>query len=73
MAKELEYIKENGHVSDSHYSHDHLNVQKSIPVELQTLAFWKTRLGQLQKQFEEEGYEVKWVIVDGFLLYWFAV
>lgn len=70
MANELLYVKANGRTSDSHYSHDHLNLQKPVEVDRGTTEGWKKKFSELQTLFAQRGEDVVWVVVDGFLLYW---
>jgi len=70
MAKELAHVKATGSTSASHYSHDHLNEQKPVSVEKETVLYWKGRFLQIETAFAQKGERVVWVIVDGFLLYW---
>ncbi|KAG8902502.1 ribosylnicotinamide kinase [Tulasnella sp. 403] len=32
--------------------------------------YWKTKFGQIEREFARNGEKVAWAIVDGFLLYW---
>lgn len=54
-----------------HRSHDHLNEFKEIKVDDSARIRWKEEFERLKK--ENEGEQVLWVLVDGFLLYWHKV
>ena len=51
-------------------SHDHLNEQKDIPIEDSIFQQWKTHFERVEQEHRERGEDIKWVMVDGFLLYW---
>ena len=51
-------------------SHDHLNEQKDIPIEDAIFQKWKTHFERVEQEHRERGEDIKWVMVDGFLLYW---
>ncbi|PSR84412.1 hypothetical protein PHLCEN_2v5449 [Hermanssonia centrifuga] len=70
MVNALRKVKETGVIPPEHYSHDHLNEQKEVPVEEAQLDRWREVFTRLQREREEAGEKVVWVIVDGFLLYW---
>ncbi|KAG8920474.1 ribosylnicotinamide kinase, partial [Tulasnella sp. 408] len=70
MADELLYVKANGRTSDSHYSHDHLNVQKLVEVDSVVAEEWKKKFSDIHARFAQQGEDVVWVVVEGFLLYW---
>ncbi|KAG8994809.1 ribosylnicotinamide kinase [Tulasnella sp. JGI-2019a] len=71
MAKELAYVKSIGTVSDTHYSHDHLNAQKTMPIDEKVFQMWKDRFREIESRAKcGSGEKIQWVIVDGFLLYW---
>lgn len=70
MANELLYVKANGRTSDSHYSHDQLNLQKPVEVDQAVAREWKKKLSDIHELFAQQGEDVVWVVVDGFLLYW---
>ncbi|KAG9044061.1 ribosylnicotinamide kinase, partial [Tulasnella sp. UAMH 9824] len=70
MANELLYVKANGRTTDSHYSHDHLNLQKPIEVDRAVAEEWKKKFSDIHERFAQQGEDVVWVVVDGFLLYW---
>ncbi|KAG9007551.1 ribosylnicotinamide kinase [Tulasnella sp. JGI-2019a] len=74
MAKELAYVKSIGTVSDTHYSHDHLNAQKTMPIDEKVFQMWKDRFREIESRAKcGSGEKIQWVIVDGFLLYWSPV
>lgn len=71
LQKVLAYVKREGKVPESHYSHDHLNIQVAVPVDEEVIQKWKTLFESIEKRYwEEQGVEIIWVVVDGFLLYW---
>lgn len=66
-------VKETGEIPPEHYSHDHLNEQKDVPIDRNVSERWKKTFGQIEKEHEEKEEHLIWVIVDGFLLYWHPV
>jgi nicotinamide/nicotinate riboside kinase len=53
------------------HSHDHLNKQNEVDIDPVLRDRWKERFEALVKEErEEDRIEWKFVIVDGFLLYW---
>ena len=54
-------------------SHDHLNEQKDIPIDNEVLQKWKACFEKIEEEHRAAGEDIKWVMVDGFLLYWYAV
>ena len=60
-------------IPPEHVSHDHLNEQKDIPIDDSVFQKWKARFERIEEESRAKGEEVKWVIVDGFLLYWHQV
>ncbi|KIO32264.1 hypothetical protein M407DRAFT_215156 [Tulasnella calospora MUT 4182] len=70
MANELLYVKANGRTSDSHYSHDHLNLQNPVEVDHGVAEEWKKKFSDIHAFFAQQGEDVVWVVVDGCLLYW---
>ncbi|KAI0823324.1 P-loop containing nucleoside triphosphate hydrolase protein [Trametes gibbosa] len=70
MVKALEEVKRTGKIPPEHISHDHLNEQKDVPIEETVYLKWKDYFERAQKEQRDRGEEVKWVLVDGFLLYW---
>ncbi|QRV79363.1 P-loop nucleoside triphosphate hydrolase [Ceratobasidium sp. AG-Ba] len=66
----LKNVKEHGALPESHYSHDHLNEQKEIPVPPETTGRWTKRFKDVSDQWSAKGFNVVWALVDGFLLYW---
>lgn len=69
----LKQVKEGGSLPKDHYSHDHLNAQKEIPVPQETLDQWSKSFKDVSKQWSDKGYDVIWALLDGFLLYWDSV
>lgn len=71
MRSFMSVVKTTGNIPGSHKSHDHLNEQKDVPLNIQELEKWKQRFAALKRDMEQrEGVEVVWGLVDGFLLYW---
>lgn len=66
-------VKRTGVIPPEHVSHDHLNEQKDIPIDDVIYQKWKVQFERIAQQHHEKGEQVKWVIVDGFLLYWHPV
>lgn len=66
----LKQVKEGGSLPKEHYSHDHLNEQKEVPVSQETLDQWSKQFKDVSKQWSDKGFEVIWALLDGFLLYW---
>lgn len=67
----LKTIKQTGEVPPDHRSHDHLNEHKEIKVDDMVREKWIKEFARLKK--ENEGEQVVWALVDGFLLYWYKV
>lgn len=59
-----------GVIPPEHYSHDHLNEQREVPVEQERLDRWRDVFSRIEEERATAGEKVVWVIVDGFLLYW---
>ncbi|KAI9066583.1 Flavocytochrome c [Trametes sanguinea] len=70
MIKALDEVRRTGEIPPEHVSHDHLNEQKDVPIEDAVFRRWSAHFQQVDRQHRENGEEVKWVLVDGFLLYW---
>lgn len=74
MRTAIEHIKKTGKLPDTHTSHDHLNVQTSVPLPMGMTEFWRERFTEaIQKRNAEHGTEnevINWAIMDGFLLYY---
>ncbi len=66
----MSQIRDTGIIPPEHYSHDHLNEQKAVPVEQKRLDRWREVFTRIQKKHEDADEKIVWVIVDGFLLYW---
>lgn len=66
-------VKRTGIIPPEHVSHDHLNEQKDIPIDDTVFQKWKTRFEQIEQEHRTRGEQLKWVMVDGFLLYWHSV
>ncbi|TBU64307.1 P-loop containing nucleoside triphosphate hydrolase protein [Dichomitus squalens] len=70
MIKALEEVRRTGVIPPEHVSHDHLNEQKDVPIDETTFQKWRKRFEEVEQEHRERGEKVKWVIVDGFLLFW---
>ncbi|KAL1945990.1 hypothetical protein VTO73DRAFT_1992 [Trametes versicolor] len=70
MVKALEEVKRTGEIPPEHISHDHLNEQRDVPIDDAVYQKWKAHFEQVDQEHRDKGEEVKWVMVDGFLLYW---
>ncbi|KAG9103062.1 ribosylnicotinamide kinase, partial [Ceratobasidium sp. 370] len=66
----LKHVKEFGSLPESHYSHDHLNEQKEVPVPRESMEQWANRFKDVSDQWSAKGFDVIWALLDGFLLYW---
>lgn len=73
MIKALEEIKRTGTIPPEHYSHDHLNEQKDIPIDQQTYEKWHEIFTRIDEEHQQKDEQIIWVMVDGFLLYWHSV
>ncbi|KAH9941030.1 P-loop containing nucleoside triphosphate hydrolase protein [Amylocystis lapponica] len=62
MVKALAEVKRTGTIPPEHYSHDHLNEQRDLPIDTATYERWRDH--------READENITWVLVDGFLLYW---
>ncbi|EGG01825.1 uncharacterized protein MELLADRAFT_50002 [Melampsora larici-populina 98AG31] len=61
----LQYIRNHGgEFPPSHASHDHLNLQPDIPIPQDFTETWHQRFSSLSSE------KIRYVIADGFLLYW---
>ncbi|EIW62856.1 P-loop containing nucleoside triphosphate hydrolase protein [Trametes versicolor FP-101664 SS1] len=70
MVKALEEVKRTGEIPPEHISHDHLNEQRDVPIDDVVYQMWKAHFEQVDQEHRDKGEKVKWVMVDGFLLYW---
>ncbi|KAI0769632.1 P-loop containing nucleoside triphosphate hydrolase protein [Trametes elegans] len=70
MVKALEEVKRTGEIPPEHVSHDHLNEQKDVAIDDTIYQKWKAQFERIDREHRQQGEEVKWVLVDGFLLYW---
>ena len=74
LVASLDHMKQTGTLPEDHYSHDHLNEQKKIPIEQEIEDKWTEQSRAVQKRIQEEkGEKVVFGILDGFLLYWHPV
>ena len=71
LVNSLKTVKRTGEIPPDHRSHDHLNEFKEIKVDDSVRVKWKEEFERLKR--ENEGKQVLWVLVDGFLLYWHKV
>ncbi|KAL1709185.1 hypothetical protein EV121DRAFT_195359 [Schizophyllum commune] len=70
MIKFLKEVKQTGRIPDDHYSHDHLNEQKDVPIPEEVRARWTQKFQELAERESRQGEQLVWGLVDGFLLYW---
>jgi len=68
----LKEVKRTGVIPPDHRSHDHLNVQREVPIDEELRNRW---IGEFERARDENAEEehIIWAIVDGFLLYWHPV
>ena len=66
----LSQIRSRGTLPESHQSHDHLNKQVEVDVDEGVLDEAKRGFERIEERQREEGFEVVWYIVDGFVLYY---
>ena len=59
-----------GEIPPDHYSHDHLNEQKEVPVSADVIERWTEEFRRIGEEMEKGEEKVTWVLLDGFLLYW---
>ena len=62
-----------GEIPPDHHSHDHLNEQKEVAVSPGVIERWTEEFRAIEKEREKEGEKIIWVLLDGFLLYWYRV
>ncbi|KAL4252620.1 P-loop containing nucleoside triphosphate hydrolase [Abortiporus biennis] len=70
MVNSLREVKATGKIPPEHYSHDHLNEQKDIPINSETSKRWRDTFHRIEQERRQLGEQIIWVMVDGFLLYW---
>ncbi|GBE81478.1 Nicotinamide riboside kinase [Sparassis crispa] len=70
MVKSLAEVKRSGEIPPEHYSHDHLNEQKDVPIDDATFQHWRDVFTKIDAVHKKAGEQLVWVLVDGFLLYW---
>ncbi|CCL99853.1 uncharacterized protein FIBRA_01877 [Fibroporia radiculosa] len=70
MIRTLAEVKKSGVIPPEHYSHDHLNEQKDIPIDNRIFQHWRDIFTQIDEERTKKGEKTIWVLVDGFLLYW---
>ena len=63
----LHDVKRTGVIPDDHNSHDHMNIQKEVSFDGELIQSWRKKFEEVQRV---RGVRVRWVMVDGFLLYW---
>lgn len=66
----LEHIKNNGTLPENHQSHDHLNKQVEVDVDRDTQQYVRQAFERIEEEQKQQGFEIVWFIVDGFVLYW---
>ncbi|KAI0076154.1 P-loop containing nucleoside triphosphate hydrolase protein [Panus rudis PR-1116 ss-1] len=70
MVNALREVKRTGKIPPEHYSHDHLNPQKDVSVDSETVQKWRETFTRIEEEHSRKGEHVVWILVDGFLLYW---
>ncbi|OCH86438.1 P-loop containing nucleoside triphosphate hydrolase protein [Obba rivulosa] len=70
MIKTLEEVKRTGVIPPEHYSHDHLNEQRDVPIDPETFERWRDTFTRIDEERRQASEQLVWVLVDGFLLYW---
>ncbi|PVF94935.1 P-loop containing nucleoside triphosphate hydrolase protein [Serendipita vermifera] len=70
LASFLQQVKTEGVIPTSHISHDALNKQTEVPIDKEVLLKWTSIFDDMKGKAREEGVELVWGLVDGFLLYW---
>jgi nicotinamide/nicotinate riboside kinase len=70
MVAFLRHVKTTGDIPAEHYSHDHLNENKVVPIQDSLAERWATEFQRIHDVHAAKGVEVKYALVDGFLLYW---
>lgn len=74
LVNTLRTIKETGKIPPDHRSHDHLNEQKSLPVDPEVENKLVAQLKQAQEDAQRRtGKKTIFGILDGFILYWHPV
>jgi nicotinamide/nicotinate riboside kinase len=68
----LEDVKRTG-IVPAYYSHDHLNEQKQVHLKPATSERWKAKFASIAEKHSSQGEKVIWILLDGFLLYWYPV
>jgi nicotinamide/nicotinate riboside kinase len=66
----LRTFKKTGEFPKGHNSHDHLNEQKDVPITEQVRGRWTAQFDKIAEDSRNNGEELIWALVDGFLLYW---
>lgn len=66
-------VKRTGVIPPEHYSHDHLNEQKDVPIDRPIFEHWREVFTKVDAKHRNQGEQISWVLVDGFLLYWHPV
>jgi len=62
-----------GEIPPDHHSHDRLNEQKEVPVSPGVIERWTEEFRVIGEEREKRGEKIIWVLLDGFLLYWYRV
>ncbi|KAL7424486.1 ribosylnicotinamide kinase [Cryptotrichosporon argae] len=66
----LRHVRAHGALPDLHQSHDHLNKQMEVEIAPAVAAKWAEAFAAAEAEQRRAGFEVVWVLVDGFVLYW---
>ena len=69
FASFLQSVRATGTIPPDHRSHDHMNIQREVSFSSDAIEQWRARFAALQDDANRRR-RVKWVLVDGFLLYW---
>lgn len=62
----IKHIRQTGKLPEDHFSHDHMNAQKELPVSDELVKRWKEKFRSLEEQFRDD--PPSFVIADGFLI-----
>jgi len=66
----LKHVREHGSLPEGHYSHDHLNEQKKVPISDDILRHWSDKFSAIEESWRVKDVRIVWALLDGFLLYW---
>jgi len=70
LIKFLHDVKETGDIPADHYSHDHLNEQREVALDKAIVEKYRKEFTRIQEESKSRNEQIKWGLVDGFLLYW---